>query len=275
MERRLPRRREDFAAVALFALGAIYLTGLLWISPGSRVHATADGDHAFFLWSFAHAAHAITHGVNPMFDQVMNVPYGVNLMANTSVLAFAIPLAPITLWLGPAFSYVIMLTFGYVATATAWYWLFSQHLVTHWIAALLGALLCGFGPGMISQGNGHPNLVAQFLIPIIAWRAFKLREGRSIRNGVILGLLIVWQAFINEEVLFLTAVGLAVFVGFYARLCREEARQAFWPMLKAWPWPRSSPSRYSRIRSGSSSSALSTIMDCPPACSSSAPISRP
>ncbi|WP_018351342.1 hypothetical protein [Longispora albida] len=221
----------DLLAYASYVILALFVTGLLWLNPAGRVHATNESDHAFFHWAFAHAAKALSEGTNPLADRVLNAPEGVNLMANTSVLAFAIPLTPVTLWLGPGVSYLIALTLGFAATAAAWYWLLSRHVVASRAAAFLGAALCGFGPGALSQGNGHPNLVAQFLVPFIAWQALRLRHGRPLRRGLILGALVTVQAFINEEVLFLTALGLGVFVLTWAVLRRDEARQYWKPML--------------------------------------------
>ena len=67
---------------------------------------------------------------------------------------------------------------------------------------------------MVSHANAHPNIVSQFLVPLIIWRTLRLAEpGRWLRNGVLLGLLIVWQAFINLEILLMTAIALAVVIG--------------------------------------------------------------
>ena len=67
---------------------------------------------------------------------------------------------------------------------------------------------------MMSHANGHPNFVAQFLVPVIIDRTLALQEahGRraAIRGGLVLGLLVTWQIFIGEEVLLLAAIGMAV-----------------------------------------------------------------
>ena len=70
---------------------------------------------------------------------------------------------------------------------------------------------------MVSHANGHINFVAQFVVPFIVWQVLRLREpGRAVRGGVILGLLVVLQVFINEEILLFTALTLGVFVLAYA-----------------------------------------------------------
>ena len=153
------------------------------------------------------------------------------MMANTSVLGISIPLAPLTVAIGPHATFNVFLTGALVATAASWYLVLSRPLRLARPAAWVGALFCAFAPGMISQANGHPNIVAQFLVPVIIWRTLKLREeGRWLRNGLLLAVPIVWQAFINLEILFMTAVGLLVFVAVVAALSRD-ARRAWRPFL--------------------------------------------
>jgi hypothetical protein len=205
----------DLGVYAAFLLIAFWITSQYWMT--GRVSAPDVSDQAFFEYMLAHGARAVTHLSNPLYASGLNVPVGVNLMMNTSVLALAIPLTPITLLFGPAVSFALLMTLGLAGTAGAWYFVLSRHVVASRTAAIIGGLLAGFGPGMISHAAGHPNIIAQFLIPFIAWRTVRLRErGRSIRNGIVLGLLIVVQVFINEEILFIVAIGLAAFVAAYA-----------------------------------------------------------
>jgi hypothetical protein len=78
---------------------------------------------------------------------------------------------------------------------------------------------------MVAHAGGHPNIVSQFLVPLIIWRTLELRRaGRSLRSGLILAGLLVWQAFINLEILFMTAVGLAIFCGVMAISRRRQHR---------------------------------------------------
>lgn len=197
----------------------------LWADPSGRVLSHNDDDHGFFLFVVAHGERVLFHGDNPFFSDRLNVPDGVNIMANTTVLALTLPVAPITHFLGAAVSVVLLLTLGLAGTAAAWYWVFSRHLVTNRTAAWIGALWCGFCPAMVSHANGHINFVSQFVVPFIVWQVLRLREpGRAVRGGVTLGLLIVLQVFVNEEVLLFAALTLGVFVIAYALMARSEAR---------------------------------------------------
>jgi hypothetical protein len=202
---------RDLLAVASFIAVALFITGPLWLNLD---HGLADDpqDQAFFEWMLAHGARVLTDGAYPFFSDRMNYPDGVNMMANTSVLAVSLPMTPVTLLFGAHVSFNVFLTLALAATGISWYFVLSRQFVTWRLAAWVGALFCTFAPSMVSHAGGHPNIVSQFLVPLIIWRTLELRApGRMLRNGLILGGLLVWQAFINLEILFMTAVGLGIF----------------------------------------------------------------
>jgi len=203
----------DLLATAGYLLAALYVMAHLFVDPAHRVQRNNPNDQAFFEFVLAHAARLVTHGGNPFFTRQMNMPDGVNLMANTSILGLSLPLAPVTLLFGASVSYAVLCVLALAATATSWYALLARHLVGSRFAAFVGGWFCAFAPGVVAQANGHPNIVAQFLVPWIVWRALRLREpSRRWPNAIALALLVVWQFFINEEVLFLTAVGFGVVI---------------------------------------------------------------
>jgi hypothetical protein len=226
-------RWADGAAVALYVVLAFWVTSRLWRNTGALALVNGGSDVHFFEWALIHASRIFTHGENPLFTSQLNAPDGVNLMANTGMLGLTVPLVPVTLVFGPAVAFTVMLTGGLAATAWAWYHVLSRHIVGYWPAALVGGLFAGFAPGMVNHVNGHPDLVCQFLIPFIVWRAISLRTAR---DGVVLGLLVTWQAFLNEELLLLTGLGLAVFVTAYAVFRPAQVRARAGPFL-AGLWP--------------------------------------
>jgi hypothetical protein len=225
---RLVPRWADCAAVAFYLALASWVTSGLWRHVGALALVNGNSDVTFFEWTLVHAARIFTHGENPLFTPQMNAPNGVNLMANTGLLGLTVPLVPVTLLFGPAVAFTIMLTGGLAATAWAWYHVLSRHIVGYWPAALVGGLFAGFAPGMISHVNGHPDLVGQFLIPFIIWRAISLRTAR---DGVVLGLLVTWQAFLDEELLFQAGLAVAVFAAVYAVFRPSEVRARVRPFL--------------------------------------------
>lgn len=218
-------RRSDLGVLLGFLALAVLVMIRLWLDPNGRVLDGNDDDHGIFLFMLAHGERVVFDGAPLFFESHLNAPVGVNMMANTAILALSLPLAPVTHFLGGGVSVAIILTTGLAGTAAAWYWLFARHLVASRRAALIGALWCGFGPTMISHANGHLNFVSQYLVPLIVWQVLRLREpGRAVRGGIVLGLLIVLQIFINEETLLFTALTLGVFVLAYAIMRRAEAR---------------------------------------------------
>jgi DivIVA domain-containing protein len=208
-------KRVDLAVGAAYALVALWLLSRLFADPDGTYLSQGVQDQQAFEWYFGAAAHNLTTLSNPLFSTLQNFPVGVNLMANASVLGLSIPLAPITLLAGPHWTFVLIEWIGFWATALCWYALFVRRLHAHRAAAAVGGLLVGFSPAMVSHGNGHPNFLAQFLVPVIIDRLLDLqRPDRTRRQtivaGVVLGLLVTWQLWMGEEVLLLASVGIAI-----------------------------------------------------------------
>ncbi|WP_328341226.1 hypothetical protein [Micromonospora sp. NBC_00421] len=204
--------RWDALAVGSYLLLAFWVTARFWRDPGAGVRDNRS-DQAQFEWMMAHGARVLTEWSYPFGSDRMNVPDGVNLMANTSVLSISIPMTPVTLLFGPHWSFLLFLTLGMAATGTAWYFFLSRVVTRSRGPAWLGAAFCAYAPAMVSHANAHPNIVSQFVVPLLIWRTLRLVEpGRWLRNGLLLGLLIVWQAFLNLEILLMTAIGLAVVI---------------------------------------------------------------
>lgn len=229
-----PSRRRPDLAVAALALGlAVLVTAGLWADPNHRAIKVNSSDQALFEWLLAYGAHALTHAENPLFTHLMNVPDGVNLAVNTSITVYAVVFAPLTLLAGPQWSFAVILTLNLAATAFGWYLLLSRKFQLPPLAAAVGGLFCGFAPGMVSHANAHLNWTAGWLVPLIVWRVFALREpGRWRRNGLILGALVAVAFSIAAEGLFFTALACGVFLGVWALSQRAEARAALPTFLR-------------------------------------------
>ncbi|BCJ67194.1 glycosyl transferase [Polymorphospora rubra] len=211
----------------------MWVTGRLWLDPAGRVgpeHASDPAQGQFFL---AHAVRVVTRGQYPFYTDLMNFPDGVNLMANTSMLGLTLPMVPVTMLFGPPVSFAVMITVGLAGTAAAWYFVLSRYIVSSRIAAAVGGAFCGFCPAMLGHGNWHPNIVGQFLVPFIVWRVLVMcRPGtRPVRDGLILAALVIYQVFINEEILLFTAMACGVFLLAYVAQRRELLRPAWKPLL--------------------------------------------
>lgn len=228
---RLPWLPDALAVVGYLAL-ALLVTAGLWTSGGSAATADNTRDHAQFLFFFEHAAHAVTDLNNPLFTDLMGAPHGVNLMANTAFLGMAVPLIPVTLTAGPGVSYAVALTIALLGTAVAWYVVLRRHVTSNRAVAFVMGAFCGFSPGVVGHGNGHPNISAQFMLPLIISAVIRLRGAdRPVRSGLLLGLMITFQIFLNEELLLFTALACAVMIIVYVASrpaqARSEARRFF------------------------------------------------
>ncbi|NHA68741.1 DivIVA domain-containing protein [Phycicoccus flavus] len=208
-----PLGRLDLVAPVLYLLLAAYVTMHLLGAVRTGYLSQGVQDQQAFEWYFGATAHNLATFSNPLSSDLQNFPAGVNLMANAAVLGLGLPLAPLTLLAGPQATFVLVELLGLALTATGWYWLVRRWFPVHPAAAALAGALAGFGPGMVSHANGHPNFVVQALVPVLVDRLLVLARGsrRPVRDGVVLGLVAAWQVLIGEEVLLLTAVGVAVF----------------------------------------------------------------
>lgn len=222
------RRRVD-AAVAVIAIGlAVYLTNGLWAAPLHRAIDVNSGDQALFEWLLSYGAHAIAHGENPFYTRWLNSPDAVNLAVNTSITAYAVLFAPLTIWLGPAVSFTVILTLNLAGTAYAWYWLFQRHMNAGPIGAAVGGLFAGFAPAMVSHANAHLNWTAQWLVPLMIGRVVIMSQRRRPwRDGSILGLLIAVCFSIAAEQLFFAALAGTLLAVVWALAKKQDAKIRF------------------------------------------------
>ncbi|MGW5014238.1 DUF2079 domain-containing protein [Micromonospora chalcea] len=221
------RRADLLVTLAALAL-ALWVTSGMWRDPNSRAITVNSSDQALFEWLLAFGGHALTHGENPLYTTLINVPDGVNLAVNTSITVYAAVFAPLTYLIGPPATFLVILTLNLAATAVAWYWLLSRYLVRSRLAAGVGALFIAFCPAMVSHANAHLNWTAGWLVPLLIWGVFRLRRpGRAVTGGIVLGLLVAAAFSIAAEGLFFTALALGVFLAVWA------LHPARWPEVRA------------------------------------------
>ncbi|GAA4970619.1 DUF2029 domain-containing protein [Actinoplanes utahensis] len=231
------RRWRAHLAVGLLALSlAVYVTNGLWRDPFGHGLSDNLGDQAFFEWLLGYGVYTLGHGSDPFFTDLLNVPWGVNLAANTSISVYTILFAPLTFLAGPQISYVTILTLNLAGSAFVWYLFLRRWLTPSTVAAALGGMFCGFAPGFISHANGHLNWTAGWVAPLVLWQVLRLRQpGRWLRNGLVLGLMLAAFFTIAAEGLFYTALASALFVVVWslAGPVRGEAKAAAGTVLKA------------------------------------------
>ncbi|WP_372440778.1 glycosyl transferase [Nocardia acididurans] len=229
----MPSVRTDLLVAGGYLSLAVFVLAGLWLNPRNGYLVKSDQDQAMFEWFFSVTAWKLTHPENPLGSQLQNYPDGVNMMANTSMFGWGVPLTPVTLLFGPTVTFVLALTLGLSGTAFAWYRLFARELVESEFAAAVGGLFCGFAPAMISHATAHPNFVVLALLPLIASRVITMarranyleaRRRWQPRPALALGLLVALQIALGEEPLLLFALGFAVFGLAYLRTPRAILR---------------------------------------------------
>ncbi|HEX8860185.1 MAG TPA: hypothetical protein VGC06_14050 [Actinomycetes bacterium] len=156
-----------------------------------------------FVWFLKWDQVAIAHGHDPLYSQYLNVPAGVNLMWNTSLLLPGAPLAGLTAWLGPAFTYNLLVTLALPLSGWAAYLVFRRY-VTSQLAAGAGGLLYGFSPYMLAHSLGHLHLILAVSPPLL----LALLDEVLVRQrfapwllGVALGVVAAAQLLTAEELL--------------------------------------------------------------------------
>ncbi|WP_250030354.1 DUF2079 domain-containing protein [Paractinoplanes maris] len=221
-------RSHLFVAALALALGG-YIVSRLWRDPFQHAIADNVGDQAFFEWVLAYGVHLLQHGGDPFFTDLLNVPDGVNLAANTSITVYAILFAPLTMLAGPQVTFLTILTLNLAGSAFAWYLFLGRFITGNRAAAALAGFFCGFAPGFVAHANGHLNWTSGWIAPLVLWRLIKMRDtDHWLRNGLLLGGTLALGFSIAAEGLFFTALAGGVFVIAWslARVNRAEARAA-------------------------------------------------
>jgi hypothetical protein len=196
-------------AAGAYLLLALVVWWGVWSSHPTATTTCGCGDSALFLWFFAWPAHALAHGLDPLYSTAMSYPGGVDLLANTSELALGVVLAPVTWAFGPVASMDVALTLAPALSALAMF-----VLVRRWVrwspAAFAAGLLYGFSPlVLVSLSDAHLMLGWAVVPPLVVACADELvftRRHPPVATGLVLGLLLVIQFFVGTEVLVLVGI---------------------------------------------------------------------
>ncbi|MGC8462143.1 MAG: hypothetical protein ACP5P9_00525 [Acidimicrobiales bacterium] len=200
-------------AALAYLLLAVVLWWQVWSSDPASVTTCGCGDSSLFTWFLAWPAWAIAHGHSVLWSRALFHPQGVNLLANTSELAFGVPLAPVTWLWGPIATLDVALTLSPALTAFACF-----ALLRRWVGngpvAFLGGLVYGFSPFVVvNLSDAHLMDGTLLVLPLAVLALDELLVGSRLRPvtvGVLLGLLAAVQFFLGTELLVITAMGIAV-----------------------------------------------------------------
>jgi hypothetical protein len=188
-------------------------------------------DPASYVWDFYWVAHQVTHLGNPWFTPLMAAPVGVQLGFHTIMPLPGVLLTPVTLALGPAFSYNLLTVILPGLLCYAMY-----RAARLWLRSATGAVGAGvfFGLScMLTQQDWyHVNIaLGAVFLPLALEASVRLRRRPGRRQAVILGLVMGVAVLTDQE----SAVLAAIVVGLVLLpwLLRHPGRARLWPVLLA------------------------------------------
>ena len=154
-------------AGAAYLLLSVLMWWNVWSTHPTSTSICGCSDNSLYTWFLDWPAHAIAHGMDPLYSSAMGYPHGVNLLANTSELAIGVPLAPITWIFGPIATLNVALTLGPALSALAMFALL-QRWVSWSPASFIGGLAYGFSPFVLSNLEvSHLDFTMAFVPPLV------------------------------------------------------------------------------------------------------------
>ena len=192
------------AAVAVVYLGLSALAnGSVWTHGiAHTVQPSGGNDVPEEVWFLAQTPWVLLHGHNPLANDWLNAPVGVNLMDNTTMPLLGILAFPITWLLGPIATFNILIDLAIFASAMSFF-VMARRFVSWWPAAFVGGLAYGFSPFTAATANAHLFLLFQAIPPLVIYfvdRFFRSSVPRPAWSGIAIGLCFVAQFYISTEV---------------------------------------------------------------------------
>ena len=187
---------------------------------GGGIAVEGGSDGASQIWFLEWTQYALAHGHNPFFSQWQSFPTGLDVGADTSMVALGVIFSPITSLFGPVVTWNVLLRLAVVLSA------FSMCLVLRrwtrwWPAAFFGGVIYGFS-AYVTYNLGHLFLVFVPLPPLMFLLLYEIlvrQQWRPARTGAILGALYGVQYLISSEILVTTLLMSALAVALYLCFC--------------------------------------------------------
>jgi len=204
-------------AVAYLALSFLANRSAWSQGIGHTIQTSGGNDVLEEVWFLAQTPWVLLHGHNPLVNNWLNAPTGVDLMDNTTMPLLGIVGLPITLLFGPIATFNVLIDVAIFASAMSFY-LMARRFVAWWPAAFVGGLAYGFSPFTAATANGHLFLLFQAVPPLVILfvdRFLRSEEASPVWAGVAVGLCFVAQFYVSTEVFASMAVmtGFAVVIG--------------------------------------------------------------
>ncbi len=196
--------------VIYLVIAAIFL-GRTLVDP-TGTFAGHPGDAEQYMWYLGLFWHAVLHGHNPFVTHLMNYPYGMNLMWNTSIIAEAIVFGPLVPLIGSTAAYNAWFFINVLAAGVLAQQLYLR-LGVRQSLAIAGGALTAMLPYITTQALSHislittaPLLSALLVLTIVA----KGEARRPVLLGALLGLAAAVQFYTLIEVLVSAALAFSI-----------------------------------------------------------------
>ncbi len=185
----------------------IYLIfSLIFFGPNSFGELSKDifsnsGDPQQFIWFYNWWPFSLAHHLNPFVTRFPWYPLGYNLAWPTSIPTLSLLLAPVTLLGNAVLSFNLAALLSPVLAATTCFYL-VRHITKQYLPSLIAGYIYGFSSFEITELLGHPQVYADFLIPVVVL-LFLLRfedKLKTIPYVILTGLLLALQFGISTEV---------------------------------------------------------------------------
>ena len=200
----------------------------VWTHWSSQLNGCNCWDQVLLEWFIHWTPSAVTHGHSVLVTNYLDVPNGINVMWNTSVLALGSLAAPLTQTIGVVHTMAVLLTLSFALSAACMFVLLRRW-VLWWPAAWLGGLVYGFSSFALEEaGSGRITYVFAVIPPLLVFAIAKLidNEWTPLVGGSIIGLLAAVQLFVSEEILSITTLFLALALVALALIYRRRRRPA-------------------------------------------------
>jgi hypothetical protein len=189
-----------------------------WTQGIAHTIQTAGGnDVPEEIWFLAQTPWVMLHAHNPLVNNWLNAPGGIDLMDNTTMPLLGIVGLPVTLLFGPIATFNVLLDLAIFASAMSFYAM-ARRFVRWWPAAFVGGLAYGFSPFTAATANGHLFLLFQAVTPLLILfvdRFLRSDKASPVWAGVAVGLCFVAQFYISTEVFasLVVMTGIAAVIG--------------------------------------------------------------
>lgn len=208
-----------FVLILFFPILSRPTTAFIGGEPGP-----AAQDPLSFMWFLEWFPYAFSHHLDPFLTNWLLSYSGVNLAWNTAVPFVSVVMAPITLLLGPIFSYNLAILLSVIASAWAAYYAVSRVFKCGFLPALLAGTIYGFSPFETAHAIGHLHMTPAFgppLFLLVLYDVLVMQRSPSWLNGAKLAGLTVIQFFVSAEVLLMVACVAAMAVVGLVLSCRR------------------------------------------------------